>query len=108
MPTVGAARLPVRLAEWKPPVTNIDTRSWCGGSVDGGRRVPAESVPPGADPGEEDGEGADLLAGDLRLHQHQCDPDPSRPLRLREVRQARSRLQCRQPARRDPEDPADA
>ena len=38
----------------------------CGGSVDGRGRRAAEPVPPGADPGEEDGQGAHLLPGDRR------------------------------------------
>ena len=76
-------------------------------TADGRCRGPAEPVPPGADPGEEDGQGPDLLAGDLGLHEHQRHPDPPRPVGVREVRQARGRLQHRQSARRDPQDPAD-
>ena len=38
-------------------------------------------------------------------YQHQRDPDPSRSLRFRQVRQVGRRLQRRQPARRDPQDP---
>ena len=34
----------------------------------------------------------DLLAGTRRVHPHQLDPDPPRPLRVRQVRQARRRL----------------
>ena len=60
------------------------------------------------DAGEEDGQGAHLLAGDRRLHEHQRDPDPPRSLELRQVRQARRRLLDRLAARRDPEDPAHA
>ncbi len=79
-----------------------------GGSSDGRRRGAPVPVSPGADAGPEDGEDAHLLAGDRRVHEHQRDADPPRPLRLREVRQARSRLQHRLAARRDPQDPADA
>ena len=68
----------------------IDSR--CGGA--------AEPLPPGAHAGEEDGQGADLLAGDLRVHEHQRHPDPARPLELRPLRQARGRLQHRLAARR--------
>ena len=41
-----------------------------------------------------------------RVHAHQRDADPARPLGLREVRQARRRLQHRRADRRDPRDPA--
>ncbi len=51
------------------------------------RRRPAQPLSPGPHAGEEDGEGADLVAGDLGLHEHQRDPDPPRPLRLRQVGQ---------------------
>ena len=64
------------------------------------------ALPPGPDPGQEDGQGPHLLAGDGRLHEHQRDADPPRPLELREVRQARRRLLDRRSARRDPQDPA--
>ena len=43
-------------------------------------------VPAGAHPGQEDGQGHDLVAGARGLHAHQLDPDPSRPVELREVR----------------------
>ena len=71
------------------------------------RRAP-EQVPPGPDPGEEDGQGADLVAGDLGVHEHQRDADPARSLGVRQVRQARRRLPHRRAARRDPPDPAHA
>ena len=70
---------------------------WCGGS--------AQPVPPGPRAGEEDGQGPDLLAGDLGVHEHQRDPDPPRPLGLRPLRQARRRLLGRLAAVRDPQDP---
>ena len=58
--------------------------SWdrCGdnGTGDGWRRRQAESISAGSDPGEEDGQGPHLLAGDLGLHEHQRDPDSPRPL----------------------------
>src|SRR5690348_8343485 len=76
-----------------------------GGSPDRGRRRSPVAVPPGADAGAEDGKDAHLLAGDRRVHEHQRDADPPRPVRVREVRQARGRLQHRLPAGRDPEDP---
>ena len=96
----GAGRSPCR-------VTNSNTRSeWR--SSDRRRRGAAQPLPPGADPGEEDGQGPDLLAGDLGLHEHQRDPDPARPLGVRQVRQARRRLQHRLAARRDPQDPPDS
>ena len=41
-----------------------------------------------------------------RLHARQLDADPPRPLRLRQVRQARRRLQRRLARRADPQDPA--
>ena len=70
-----------------------------GGSADGRRRGAPVAVPAGADAGEEDGQGPDLLAGDLGLHEHQRDADPPRPLGVRQVRQARRRLQHRLAAR---------
>ena len=72
------------------------------------RRRASLALSPGAHAGEEDGQGAHLLAGDRRLHEHQRDPDPPRPLELRQVRQARRRLLDRLAARRDPQDPAHA
>ena len=68
------------------------TDSGCGGA--------AQPVSPGAHAGEEDGQGADLLAGDLRVHEHQRHPDSPRPLELRPLRQARRGLQHRLAARR--------
>ena len=47
------------------------------GSLDGRCRSASEPVPAGADPGEEDGQGSDLLPGDRRVHEHQRDPDPA-------------------------------
>ena len=76
------------------------TDSGCGGA--------AQPLPPGAHAGEEDGQGADLLAGDLRVHEHQRHPDSPRPLELRPLRQARRRLQHRLAALGDPQDPAHA
>ena len=64
------------------------------------------ALPAGPDPGAQDGQGHDLLAGAVRLHPHQLDPDPPRPVRLRQVRQAGGRLQHRLAGARDPEDPA--
>ena len=86
----------------------LDARSRLGGSIDCRRCRKALSLPAGAHAGEEDGQGADLLAGDRRLHEHQRHADPPRPLGLRQVRQARRRLQHRLAARRDPQDPAHA
>ena len=59
----------------------LDARRTCGGRLTVGVAAPAEPVPPGADAGAEDGEGSDLLAGDLRVHEHQRDADPARPVR---------------------------
>ena len=73
-----------------------------------GRCSPSFALSAGADAGEEDGQGADLLPGDRRLHQHQRHPDPPRSLELRQVRQAGRRLLDRVAARRDPQDPAHA
>ena len=70
------------------------------------RRGPPVALPAGADAGEEDGQGDDLLAGALGLHARQLDADPPRPLRLRQVRQARSGLQRRVAGLADPQDPA--
>ena len=64
------------------------------------RRGAALALPPGPDPGPQDGQGDDLLAGARRVHAHQLDPDPPRPLGLRQVRQARRRLQRRLAGRR--------
>src|SRR5205814_8808678 len=72
----------------------------------GGRGAPL-ALPPGPDPGPKDGQGDDLLAGALRLHAHQLDPDSPRPFRLREVREARGGLPRRLPGRGDPQDPPD-
>ena len=92
-----------------PAVTSIDTRRLdVAGSSDRRRRRAPVPLPPGPHAGEEDGQGPDLLAGDLRLHEHQRDADPARPLGVREVREARRRLQHRLAARRDPQDPPDA
>ncbi len=66
------------------------------------------ALSPGPDAGPEDGQGAHLLAGDRRLHQHQRDPDPARPLELRQVRQARRRVLDRLAALGDPQDPPHA
>ena len=54
------------------------------------RRGAPLALPPGPDPGAQDGQGDDLLPGARRLHAHQLDPDPPRPLGLRQVRQARA------------------
>ena len=70
------------------------------------RRGAPVALPAGADPGQEDGQGDDLLAGALRLHARQLDPDPPRPVGLRQVRQARRRLQRRGARLADPQDPA--
>ena len=64
------------------------------------RRGPSLALPAGADAGQEDGQGDDLLAGAVRLHARQLDADPARPLRVRQVRQARRRLQRRLAGRR--------
>ena len=64
------------------------------------------ALPAGAHPGPQDGQGDDLLAGALRVHARQLDPDPARPLRLRQVRQARRGLQRRLAGLADPQDPA--
>ena len=89
-------------------VTSVDTRRSFAGEVDRWCRGAALALSPGPVPGEEDGQGQDLVAGDLRLHEHQRDADPPRPLGLRQVRQAGRRLQHRLAARRDPQDPAHA
>ena len=97
------------LVQREPSCYKVDQRrevAWR--SPDRRRRRPPVPVPPGADAGAEDGEDADLLAGDRRVHEHQRDPDPPRPLELRQVRQARRRLLHRLAARRDPQDPAHA
>ena len=54
------------------------------------------------------GKAAHLLAGDRGVHEHQRDADPPRPVGVRQVRQARRRLQHRLAARRDPQDPPHA
>ena len=54
------------------------------------RRGAPLALPPGADPGPQDGARDDLLAGARRVHAHQLDPDPPRPLGVRQVRQARA------------------
>ena len=69
-------------------VTSVDTRRSFAGEVDRWCRGAALALSPGPVPGEEDGQGQDLVAGDLRLHEHQRDADPPRPLGLRQVRQA--------------------
>ena len=56
------------------------TEGRVGGSVDGRGCGAAVPLPAGADAGQEDGQGPDLLAGDLGLHEHQRDPDPPRPV----------------------------
>ena len=66
-----------------------------GGEALARRRGAAVALPAGAHPGAQDRQGDDLLAGARRLHARQLDPDPPRPVRLREVRQARRRLQRR-------------
>ena len=72
-----------------------------------GRRCSASlALPAGADAGQEDGSQLHLVAGRVRVHAHQRDADPSRPLGLRKVRQARRRLQHRCADRRDPRHPA--
>ena len=83
-------------------------RGACGRSSDRRSGRAPEQVPPGADAGAEDGQGPDLVAGDRGVHEHQRDADPARPLRVREVRQARSRVPHRRPPRRDPPDPPHA
>ena len=57
-------------------------------------------------PGPQDGQGDDLLPGALRVHARQLDADPPRPVGLRQVRQARRRLQRRLAGLADPQDPA--
>ena len=59
------------------------------------RGRPSLALPPGPHPGPQDGQGDDLVAGALRVHARELDADPPRPLRLRQVRQARRRLQRR-------------
>ena len=71
-----------------------------------GRRRAPVALSAGAHAGQEDGQGDDLLAGALRLHARQLDPDPPRPVGLRQVRQARRRLQRRGARLADPQDPA--
>ena len=70
-----------------------------------GGRGAAVALSPGPDPGSEDGQGDDLLPGARRVHAHQLDPDPPRPVGLRQVRQARRRLPRRLAGRADPQDP---
>ena len=70
-----------------------------------GRRA-AVALPAGPHPGPQDGQGDDLLPGAGRLHPRQLDPDPPRPVGLRQVRQARGRLQRRVAGHPDPQDPA--
>ena len=95
-------------AQWPNDVAST-RRGSCGEQPCRRRRRGAPfAVPPGPDPGQEDGQGPHLLAGDRGLHEHQRDADPARPLELRQVRQARRRLLDRRPARRDPQDPAHA
>ena len=65
------------------------------------------ALPAGPDAGAEDGQGHDLVAGAVRLHPHQLDPDPARPVGLRQVRQARRRIQRGLARLADPQDPAD-
>ena len=60
-----------------------------------GRRRAAVALPPGADAGPQDGQGDDLLAGARGLHARELDPDPPGSVGLRQVRQARRRLQRR-------------
>ena len=72
-----------------------------------GCRCPTLPLPPGPDPGPEDGQGDDLLPGAVGVHARQLHADPPRPLRLRQVRQARGRLQRRLAGLPDPQDPAD-
>ncbi|CAA9498089.1 MAG: Redox-sensing transcriptional repressor Rex, partial [uncultured Solirubrobacteraceae bacterium] len=69
------------------------------------RRTPV-ALPAGAHPGQEDGQGDDLLPGALGLHARQLDADPPGPERVRQVRQARRRLQRRVARLADPQDPA--
>src|SRR5207244_9878972 len=53
------------LAEWARGVTNLDPRSGGGGSSDGGGGGAPLPLPACPDPGEEDGQGPHLVAGDL-------------------------------------------
>ena len=94
-----AASLVRRLLEQSPLLQAATNGGQCGGTPDCRRRCASVAVPPGADAGAEDGQGPDLLAGDRGLHEHQRDPDPARPLRVRQVRQARRRLHDRLAAR---------
>src|SRR5215212_9974034 len=99
--------------EWtrEVPGAHAGGRIWAAGrrqrraALPRGRGAPL-ALPPGAHPGQEDGQGDDLVAGAGRLHARQLDPDPSRPLRLRKVRQARRGLQRRLAGVADPQDPA--
>ena len=52
------------------------------------------------------GKDDDLLPGAGRLHARELDPDPARPVGVREVRQARGGLQRRVAGHADPQDPA--
>ncbi len=67
----------------------------------------ALALPPGSDPGPQDGQGDDLLPGARGVDAHQLHPDPPRPLGLRQVRKARRRLPGRVPDLGDPQDHAD-
>ena len=71
-----------------------------------GRGGAPVALPAGPHPGQEDGQGDDLLAGAHRLHARQLDADPPRPVGLRQVRQARRGLQRRLARLPDPQDPA--
>ncbi len=68
-------------------------------SPDRRRRRPAFALPAGAHPGEEAGPRLDLVAGDRRVHERERHADPARPVRVRQVRQARGGLQHRLPGR---------
>ncbi|CAA9496950.1 MAG: Redox-sensitive transcriptional regulator (AT-rich DNA-binding protein), partial [uncultured Solirubrobacteraceae bacterium] len=70
------------------------------------RRGAPVALPAGAHPGAQDGQGDDLLAGALRVHAHQLDADPARPVGLRQVRQARRRIPRGVAGLADPQDPA--
>ena len=99
-PADGSPLVPQPARAECAPLSQTPQEDAGGGTLDGRRRSPSEPVPPGADPGAEDGQGQDLLTGDRRVHEHQRDADPARPLGLRQVRQARRRLLGRVAPRR--------
>ena len=86
--------------------SRLSRRGQAGGEALARRRRAAVALPAGAHPGPQDGQGDDLLTGARRLHARELDPDPPRPVGVRQVRQARRRLQRRVAGHPDPQDPA--